>query len=223
MPDLFLLFVMGFLGSAHCIGMCGGFVLALTQVTARSERLIVHQILYFTGKTVTYALLGAFVGASGAAITGLFQGMQQVLSVAIGFLLIGLGLGLLGMFRRFSLPRLRRRRWSLASVMAHLLRGHRPSGSFGLGLLNGLLPCGLVYAALAHAAATASVLTGTVSMAVFGAGTLPALGMLAVLGPRFSPGGRLWVNRISGVMIVLLGILTIIRGTPLMPFLLHQM
>jgi len=223
MPDLILVFLMGILGSAHCVGMCGGFVLALSQAKTDRGNSGRHQVLYFMGKTVTYAVLGALVGGSGAAISGLFQGVQVVLSVALGVLLIGVGLGLFGVWNRISKPRRGPRRWTLSSAMARMLRGRRPAGSLGLGMLNGLLPCGLVYAALAYAAASGSWVSGALVMAVFGLATIPALGLVAVAGHRMSPAFRVRMNRMSGVFVVLLGLLTIIRGTPLLHHLMPGM
>jgi sulfite exporter TauE/SafE len=84
---------------------------------------------------------------------------------------------------------------------------------FGLGMLNGLLPCALVYGLLARAAATGNPLDGAVVMAVFGLGTVPALYATGWAGSFFRPARRLWLMRLGGVLVVALGLLTMARGT----------
>jgi len=212
--DLWVVFGIGLLGSAHCLGMCGGFVLALGQGEERSGRLQRHFVLYFLGKTVTYAFLGAVVGAGGAVLSAVLFGMQNVLSIVLGLFLIGIGLGLIGVLSRLK---------GLSSIgggkllskgLAFFLKKKRPSGSFGLGLVNGLLPCGLVYAILARAAAAGSTLEGVLTMAVFGFATIPALYLLGMTGVLMRPVWRSRLNLASGVLVLLLGVMTVLRGTP---------
>jgi sulfite exporter TauE/SafE len=82
----------------------------------------------------------------------------------------------------------------------------------GLGALNGLLPCGLVYGMLAVAAASGGALDGALTMAVFGLATLPALALTGWLGSRLRPQNRLWMQRVAGVLVIAIGVLTVARG-----------
>lgn len=216
MPDLIAVLIIGLLGSAHCVGMCGGFVLALSQVKGQTRRLQAHQALYYLGKTATYAALGALVGGFGNVLMNLFSGMQQVLSIGLGVFLVVVGLGLIGVWKRFVGPRFMARWKPLSAAIGKVLQRRSHSASFGLGLLNGLLPCGLVYGVLAVAAASGTPLRGTVVMAVFGLSTIPALYLLAGTGFLMRPLWRKRVSVISGVLVVVLGIITIARGTPVM-------
>jgi hypothetical protein len=219
MPDLIAVFLVGLLGSAHCVGMCGGFVVAVAQRGGRGTQ--VRQLLYFLGKTLTYALFGAVAGGVGHVIGGAFAGVQNVLSIALGIFLVGIGLGLLGVLKRFSGPRLPAWLGRLPSVIARLLKRRTRAATFGLGMVNGLLPCGLVYGVLALAAATGTPLGGALTMAVFGAATIPALYLLSVASFLMRPAWRMRFSRISGVLVVVLGLITILRGTPALDPILH--
>lgn len=220
MTDLSLVFLIGLLGSAHCIGMCGGFVLAISQMHGRAASLQVHQALYYLGKTATYAVLGAVAGGLGAAFGSVVTGLQDVLSIALGVLLVGIGLGIVGVLRRFGGSGRLARLNVVASALSFFLRKRSHAGTFGLGLVNGLLPCGLVYGLLVKAAATGTVLGGALTMAVFGAATIPALYLLALTGFLMQPVWRARLNLVSGVLVILLGLVTIVRGTPAMEMLM---
>lgn len=216
MHDLPLVFAIGLLGSAHCIGMCGGFVLAISQMHSRAGTLQVHQALYYLGKTLTYTAMGAVAGLFGATLGGLLTGFQDVLSVALGLFLVFVGLGIVGVLRRFGGIRWLARLNVVSSALGFFLQKRSRTGTFGLGLVNGLLPCGLVYGLLVKAAATGSLLGGALTMAVFGLATIPALYLLALTGYLMQPAWRARLNLVSGVLVIVLGVVTIARGTPAM-------
>lgn len=223
MPDYLLIFVIGLTGSAHCIGMCGGFMIAVSGSGADSRRRPYgRQVLYLAGKTLTYVILGAVAGLAGAAISGTFTAAQDVLSWAVGLTLIAIGLSLCGVVERVpGLERIirltRLQRW----VTGLLGRGSGPA-LFGLGVVNGLLPCGLVYAMVAIAAASGSVVQGSLIMATFGMATFPALLALSLTHRVMPVRWRVSVNRVGGVLILLLGLLTVVRGTPLQDQVMHH-
>ena len=221
MPDLVAVFLIGLLGSAHCVGMCGGFVLAVAQGHGGARGAQVHQILYFLGKTLTYALFGAVAGGLGHVIGSVFSGVQDILSIVLGLFLVGIGLGLLGVLRRFEGPRFMARFRKLPAVIGSLLKRRTHAATFGLGMVNGLLPCGLVYGVLALAAATGGPLRGALTMAVFGAATIPALYLLAMASFLMRPAWRMRLNRVSGVLVVMLGLVTVLRGTPALDPIMH--
>jgi sulfite exporter TauE/SafE len=213
MNDLLLVFGAGLLGSMHCVGMCGGFILAISQTRDKTSALL-HQGVYFLGKAITYAILGALVGLIGAALTTGFKGFQNGLSIFAGIVMVIIGLGLIGAFDR--LGRLDRvGEWvPLKKALGYFLRDRSLSGSLGLGLLNGLLPCGLVYGILAKAGSTGSISMGALTMFVFGISTVPALLALGLTGHLLRPAWRARLNTAAGIVVIVLGLFTFIRGTP---------
>lgn len=214
MHDLALVFTIGLLGSAHCVGMCGGFVLTLGHFHAQPGRLQLHQALYFLGKTTTYAFFGAVAGGLGAAMGAALGGMQNVLAIMLGLVLVMLGLSLCGVLHRFEgFRRLAGARW-ISVALGRLMSRQSGASTFGLGLLNGVLPCGLVYAMLAKAATTGSIGGGALTLAVFGLATIPALYALSLAGFLMRPVWRARLNLVGGILVVLMGALTIVRGTP---------
>lgn len=221
MAEFSLIFGIGLLGSAHCVGMCGGFVLALAQgKTGFSSHRLVS---YFAGKTLTYTLFGVLAGAGGHWLLETLEGVQTGVSLALGLFLVFVGMGLLGLHPRV-LGGTGWVRWEwLSRGLAGLLRQETPWAYLGLGLLNGLLPCGLVYALLARAAVAGGAWAGGLTMAVFGLGTIPALALLGVGGQRLQPAWRTRLHRASGVLVVLLGVLTLLRASPSLGPVLHLM
>lgn len=202
----------GLLGSAHCIGMCGGIAAALGTLDIPMRPLVLRHLAYNVGRVFTYAFMGAMAGAAGLWL-GQYRlplvAAQQVFSILAGLIMLAVGLSVLGVLR---LPRA----WALPEVLSPLFKAllnARSSGGFFLaGLANGFLPCGLVYAFVAMAAASGTVLGGGALMAAFGLGTIPA--MLAVgCGSRlFTHATRLRVYRIAAVLIVVLGGVTVARA-----------
>ena len=216
MSDLYVVFLIGLFGSAHCIGMCGGFVLVLSQRNAGSRQLHLHQILYAVGKTITYTVLGALVGGVGAAFSMFVSEFQNILSIVLGVVLILIGLGIMGVLGRLPVVGGMAGKGMIARAVGLFLKKNSRHGTLGLGLVNGLLPCGLVYGVLVQAAATGTVLYGALTMAVFGFSTIPALYILGMTGLLMRPIWRSRLNMVSGLLVILLGLITIVRGTPLM-------
>lgn len=202
----------GLLGSAHCIGMCGGIAAALGTLDIPMRPLVLRHLAYNVGRVFTYAFMGAMAGAAGLWL-GQYRlpmvAAQQVFSILAGVIMLAVGLNVLGILRfprAWALPEL------LSPLFTALLNARSPGGFFLAGLANGFLPCGLVYAFVAMAAANGTVLGGGVLMAAFGLGTIPA--MLAVgCGSRLlTHSARLRVYRIAAVLIVLLGGVTVARA-----------
>jgi uncharacterized protein len=203
--------LVGILGSLHCAAMCGPIALALPGGEPLRRHYVTGRLLYNAGRIATYVLLGAILGSLG----GLFAlaGLQQAVSVTVGVIMI-LVLIFPSLIRRIS------ERWSPAAQLQRRLQGwfgiflrRRTLFSlFGLGLLNGLLPCGLLYAALGAAAALGEPLRGMVFLGGFGVGTLPVMLGIGLLGRTIRVEVR---RRLSGVLPVftgVLGVLLILRG-----------
>jgi sulfite exporter TauE/SafE len=176
---------------------------------------VLGRIAYNLGRIITYCLLGILFGLAGW--TFLLAGVQRWVSIALGVAL------LLGLFASQRLVR-----WNpvtlvmdqLKSRMLVLLR-RRSFGSLAvLGLLNGLLPCGLVYAACAAATTTGGVLAGAQFMAIFGLGTVPMMLAISLSGKLVPLSLRLKLRQAIPVCLLLLGTLLILRGLSLgIPFL----
>jgi sulfite exporter TauE/SafE len=215
--DLPLIFVGGLLGSSHCVGMCGGFALSVGVGSPGVARNLARQVSYSAGRVFTYAILGAFAGFAGLWLSrkaGTLVHAQAALSIAAGVVLIGQGMKSLGwvpglgalLGRRATLP------CASLSFFGPLLMSPRASAMFLAGVLNGLLPCGLVYAYLALASSGASLVGGVVTMAAFGLGTVPLM-MLTGLGSSvLTYAARRRVLRVAAVLVLLTGFLALGRG-----------
>jgi sulfite exporter TauE/SafE len=166
-------------------------------------------VLYNLGRAVTYASLGLVFGFLGNQFR--LWGLQQIVSITAGFFL------LLFLLSNFSFTS--RIKW-LAAINQRVQQGlgrllkssNRPTSLFPIGLLNGLLPCGLVYVAIAAALATTDTLQGVLLMFAFGLGTLPVMAGLMAFGHMISVTVRQKINRAVPYMIGMMAIVLILRG-----------
>ena len=210
MLDLAAVFLAGLLGSAHCVGMCGGFVGLISAGGGTSAG--ARQGAYFAGKTATYTAFGALSGAVGGLLAGLLGGVAGALAVGLGIAMAVVGLGLCGVAWGGARAPGARFAARLGPLIGRLVGTGSPPALFGLGAVNGLLPCGLVYGMVAVAASTGSAASGAVTMAVFGLSTVPALALTGVLSRRLRPSGRRRMQRLAGVVVLAMGVLTVARG-----------
>lgn len=172
-------FLVGLLGGTHCLGMCGGIVSALTVRMPRDRPRWSLHLAYHAGRITTYAAAGALAGGLGAATLLLGEALpvQIVLYIVAQLMLVALGLYLLGVSRYLAgFERAGHALWQRIQPAASALFPIRtaPRG-YAVGLLWGLLPCGLVYSVLVTALVAGSALGGALIMLAFGAGTLPSL------------------------------------------------
>jgi sulfite exporter TauE/SafE len=208
-----MVFVGGLLGSAHCVGMCGTFVLALGSRKGGLASGLGRQLVYGLGRVFTYTCGGTVAGYAGWRLSGELRwllNVHAVLAFLAGGLLIIQGLAATGVLPGpswFS----RRGPCLVPSLFAALLRETRLRSVFLGGVMNGLLPCGLVYAFLALAAGAGGPLQGGVTMLLFGLGTLPVLALVGC-GARLL--GRITRRTLSiaAWCVVLTGMLSIARG-----------
>jgi sulfite exporter TauE/SafE len=176
--------LMGLLGSSHCVVMCGGVVAmtcsALPIAKRSSPRAqLPFSLAYNAGRIVSYAMAGAIVGALGAVLAsiGLVQHAQLGLRLIAGAMMIAVGLYVAGLGRALRwIERMGEPVWRRVVPFARrFVPVETPPQAFALGLLWGWMPCGLVYAALAAAVTSGSALGGAAMMVAFGTGTLPTL------------------------------------------------
>jgi len=201
--------ILGLAGSMHCLGMCGPIVLALPDKNSSAKiTFFMGRLYYNLGRVITYVILGFVFGALGQVIS--LAGFQSTLSIVLGILVIAsLFLPLsktLDFFTNNSL-------WK--KTLGQLFRKKSYSALAGIGLLNGFLPCGLVYTALAGASAGGDVLYGGAFMLMFGLGTIPALIVLSFVGKQTKLNWRGLVKRALPAMALILGSLLILRGLSL--------
>lgn len=214
MIDALLVFVGGLLGSSHCLGMCGGFALALGAARGGLRANLVRQLTYSLGRVFTYTVAGAAAGYLGLRLRialGAVTNMQALVAIAAGLLLVTQGLAVLGWLR---LPRLVTGK-SLCfgpTFFAALLRAPGLCDVFVAGVVNGLLPCGLVYAYLALATSSGDMLRGMSVMALFGLGTVPMMVAAGCGASVLSLAGRRRLFHVAAWCVVLTGIMTIARG-----------
>jgi sulfite exporter TauE/SafE len=218
-----VLFVTGLLGSlGHCLGMCGPLVLMVGSQFGEITWFAVlpRYLLYHASRITVYAILGTILGFLGSLL-GL-GGRLSLIGGAVS-LVIGVGVTLLGLGYLGWLP-LGRIEGTGAWVSRKMKQALKKGGLVGLaslGALNGLLPCGLVYSALLASIAAGSPLKSALSMAAFGAGTIPVLVILGLGGRAISSRIRRVMSRLAGGLIVLVGVQLILRGSAALGWIGH--
>jgi len=207
-------FAIGALGSFHCIGMCGPIALSVPLAGRTGWAALTRGLTYNAGRILMYAILGTLVGLIGQQF--MFARFQQVLSMVVGVSIL-VFLFLPGRITRkvdptawLAGPFLR-----LRSTFHALFRSRGPVGPFALGLINGLLPCGLVYVGLAGALALGGPLNGATFMMAFGMGTVPVMISIILAGDLISLQWRVKVRKLLPIMFALMGVLFVLRGMDL--------
>jgi sulfite exporter TauE/SafE len=205
-----------FTGLSHCLGMCGPLVGAFTlHRRAACKEVSTPLVLFQTGRLTTYVLLGAVAGGVGSGLAIFIRNWQGFFSVGLGLLVVLLGLGLLGFLPvqhwLVSVMPLR----VISGWLKRLMTADHPAAPFGLGLTNGLLPCGPVYAMALLAAISGDALKGATVMLIFGLGTLPAMLGLGFTSSLISLRLRSHLFRAAAVLMVVVGVQLALRGLAL--------
>lgn len=209
-------FTAGLVGSAHCLGMCGGIAGALgmsaRQASGTTVGTLLYTVLFNLGRVTGYAVIGALAGLIGQSIgagldlpfwSAAARGLTGLVMIVIG-LQIAVGWRLLGFIERGGA-----RLWSRLSRAAKgLVPVRRPHQALALGMLWGWLPCGLVYSVLLLALVVADPLRSALLMAAFGVGTLPSMTATGLASSRFNPAGRPRLRRLAGLLLVGFGVWT---------------
>jgi len=215
-------FFVGFLGSMHCVGMCGGLVTTLTM--SRSKIWWSGLMSYQLGRILTYTFLGLIAGMIGMAITQVpwFSSMQRIMTITAGILMIIFGLNLAGWLPDpfVKLMAIFTKRIGLTHWIHAATSSRMPMSWLMVGLFNGLLPCGLVYAALVLSLTSGSIALSAAMMFAFGLGTVPAMMLVPVVLKNASPKTRGWVLKAAALLLILMGLFTMARGSALM---MHNM
>ncbi len=209
--------VFGATGSLHCVGMCGPLVLAVPGPKA-PWRFWMGRLIYHTGRTLAYMTLGGLIGALGWAVA--LQGYQGGLSLALGLLMLSAVLirPVRRWVKRFEAAPARLLS-TLRGPLQALMKQPGLGNQFALGVLNGLLPCGFSYAAIATALAAGSLINSMLFMGAFGLATFPALLAVQWMGRRAPASWRARLLKLAPYGIAVVGLLLILRGLSLGTFL----
>lgn len=202
-------FLLGLVGSLHCAGMCGPIALNLPlRGNSFTERLI-SGILYNLGRTFMYGVMGAIFGFIGQGF--LLLGIQRWVSITMGVILI------VSVIAPFAFKRIKFSNFDfftgfVRSSIQKLFQMRSYKGLFLIGMLNSLLPCGLVYLAIVGAIASGNMFYGSLYLVFFGLGTLPMMLAISLIGNAITSNGRNILNKIIPYVVVLMGVLFVFRG-----------
>jgi len=207
--------LIGFIGSVHCVGMCGPIVLMLpTGKQQRGFAYFTGRVLYNFGRVITYTFMGVVAGVIGESLS--LGGFQQTTSIVMGIIiLIAI---LLPKKVRTGISSIKIIE-SLSSSLKTKFQKHFGNASFkslfSIGILNGFLPCGFVYFGLAGSIAAGSIYGSAAYMFLFGVGTIPILIATSYSGKIINIGLRRKLNRLIPAGMVIIALLFILRGLSL--------
>lgn len=208
---LYTAFILGLISSFHCIGMCGPIAMMLPVDRNNQAKKTSQIITYHIGRLSAYAVIGLIFGLLGK---GLFlAGIQQKLSIFIGVAMIAVILIPEKVFARYNFSKPVFRLISkIKTSLGKQFKNKSYKSLFTIGLLNGFLPCGMVYVALFGALALQSEVLGVLYMVLFGIGTIPLMSSVVYLNTFLTAAVRNKIQKITPYIAVIIGILFIFRG-----------
>ena len=225
--DIALVFLTGFFGSMHCVGMCGAIVAAYSTQSGEQHKpgrwyALANHLVYNAGRVLSYIIVGTILGAVGGSFGGL-KIVAEWFSTIVGGLLVISGIWMLRLFPKMGfrqdIPFDKEKKSTLLSIYTRtygsLLQSHTLESKFYIGLLTPLLPCGLLYSAFIMAAASGNAINGAVTMAIFGSGIVPSLVVVGFVSTFFKLRLRLWGDKLAAVTILLMGLMMLLRGVGL--------
>ncbi len=211
-------FILGLMGSLHCVGMCGPIAFMLPVDRENNFNKGFQITLYHIGRILAYTSIGLLIGALGRGLN-LF-GIQQQISIFIGILMIlvivlpyfiSFKKGASNLYSKYLLK--------IRSGMGQLFKKRSADAFLTMGFLNGYLPCGLVYLGVLGALAMESLWTSAIYMVLFGIGTVPLMTITVYLGNFLNAKARKKIKQLIPVAVVIIGVLFILRGLGLgIPF-----
>ena len=208
--------ILGFAGSFHCLAMCGPLHLSLLGNRKYSIKFLIDKSIFNIGRILTYAILGLLLGLIGKSLP-LYE-IQKVVSVVTGVLIILVYFLPKFTGKEIQIPFLNK---FVIQKMGFIMRNSKEKSSvikyFGMGVINGLLPCGLVYVALIASFAQLNITDSTLYMILFGLGTFPAMFFVVMFGgwakKAISKFPKL--NFLTAFFVLLIGLMFILRGSNL--------
>lgn len=213
-PEILTSFFVGLFGSFHCIGMCGPIAIALPIPNSNNLNFVLGRLLYNLGRIATYSFLGAVFGLLGSRLV--ISGFQQSISITLGITIVFAVLIPAKYKAKISQHKLVQKiTLPLKKGISDLFKQGTFSAMFLIGILNGFLPCGLVYVALAGAIASGDAISGTAVMILFGIGTFPTMFAATLFGKFINLNIRRKITKAIPVLAFVLGLLFIVRGMAL--------
>ncbi|MFY1047886.1 sulfite exporter TauE/SafE family protein [Chryseobacterium sp. GP-SGM7] len=205
---------LGFASGFHCIGMCGPIALSMGLTKKQATNYYLQNLTYQFGRIFTYAFLGAILGIIGQGFE--MAGFQQYLTIGVGILLILMALFSFG-GKDFAskIPFISKFLFKVKSNLGKLLQKADYRSRFTTGILNGFLPCGMVYMALTASLASGGIWQSASYMALFGLGTLPFMFTVVLVGNLINQSFRIKVLKFIPLVMIILGGLFILRGLDL--------
>ena len=204
-------FILGLLGSFHCVGMCGPIAFMLPVDRTNSFRKITQIFTYHFGRLLAYSIIGLFFGLVGKSLY--IFGFQQQLSIAIGVLMIIVVLIPVQTFNRYNFSKPVYNIISkVKSSLGKALKKKTADTFLTIGFLNGFLPCGLVYMAVFASLAMQSTTQGSLYMILFGLGTIPLMTTAIYIGKFLNIKAKQRIQKAIPVFVIIIGLLFIIRG-----------
>lgn len=210
--------LLGFFGSFHCVGMCGPIALSLPNIGNGKWNFITGKLIYNFGRIITYSILGLMVGIIGHRFA--MAGFQKFLSIGAGLLiLVSVALFSFGNTQKPTIFNswLLRYTSQIKSLFRQLFGMRSRMTLLSIGIVNGLLPCGFVYIALAGAIATGSYLVSSFYMALFGLGTIPAMLSMSLFGNFMGIKFKNNIRKATPYIAIIVAAFLIYRG-----FMIHQ-
>ena len=208
---LYSAIVLGLISSFHCIGMCGPIAMMLPVDRNNPAKKTTQILTYQLGRLTAYSSLGLLFGLIGK---GLFiAGFQQQLSIVVGLLMILVAIVPEKVFARYNFSKpIYKIISKVKSNLGKQFKNRTYKSLFSIGLLNGYLPCGMVYVALFGAIAMQSLPLGTFYMFLFGLGTIPMMSAVVYIANFITPKTRNTIQKAIPVLTIVIGMLFIVRG-----------
>ena len=208
---LYSALIFGLISSLHCIGMCGPIAMMLPVDRNNPTKKVIQIMIYHLGRLTAYASLGLVFGILGKGFY--MAGIQQQLSIFVGVVMITIAIVPEKVFMKYNFSKPVYKAISkVKSSLGSQFKRKSPDALFTIGLLNGFLPCGLVYAALFGAIAMPNLTLSISYMLLYGLGTIPMMSAVVFISNILSLPLRSKLQKIIPVVAVFIGILFIIRG-----------
>ncbi|MDN3677695.1 sulfite exporter TauE/SafE family protein [Flavobacterium paronense] len=208
---LYTALLFGLISSLHCIGMCGPIAMMLPVSRTNPTQKALQILLYHAGRLTSYAVLGFLFGLLGRGLY--LAGIQQHISIVVGVLMIVMALVPEKIFARYNFSKpIYKLISKIKTNLGQQFKRKTPDALFTIGLFNGLLPCGLVYAALFGAIAMQNVGLSTLYMLLYGLGTVPLMSAVVYIANFLSFPFRNKLQKIVPLVTVVIGVLFVLRG-----------
>lgn len=216
--EFYFAFTLGIVGSLHCIQMCGPLVLSYSMplVGFTRGRQIGAHLFYNIGRITTYSALGLVAGTAGAAAgtLGKLTGVEHIVTITAGAVMIAAGIlmsGWIPLGKAYPLYAVKPAAF-ISKRVGSLLKSSDIKNKYLMGIILGFLPCGLVYTALIKAVESGDPISGAITMACFGLGTVWTLLLLGIFSSTISHWLRRRANALAAIGVTLMGVFLLYKG-----------